>query len=214
MVFTATAQCWGFIVGSSFFAMATIPGADGLIDAGLANLLCFIGAWFFTAAGLIQLRRSGGIWEHGSSGRRALSASWLTAATQSVGTIMFNVSTFFALFVTSARADERVVWSPDAGGSVAFLVSGCFAFVAYAQSGRPWDSSNRDWWSTLINFAGCVAFGVSAVGAFVWVDGDDFSGMLASGGTFVGALCFLMAAVVALPAWAEARESRSIWSTP
>jgi hypothetical protein len=62
----------------------------------------------------------------------------------------------------------------------------------------------------LINFAGCVAFGVSAVGAFVRVDGDDFSGILASGATFVGALCFLMAAVVALPAWADARGSRQL----
>lgn len=198
---TETKQCWGFIIGSSFFAAATVPGTGAVIDAHLANVLCFIGAWFFTAAGLIQLFLSGSIRERASSAGRRVSAAWLTAATQSFGTIMFNVSTIAALIVVSRTADERLVWSPDAGGSIAFLISGCFAFVAYARTARPWDFGDRNWWSVLVNFAGCVAFGVSAIGAYVLMSGSDLSGALASTGTFVGALCFLAAAAIALPAW-------------
>lgn len=198
MLLTETKQCWGFIIGSAFFAVATVPGID--FDAQAANVLCFIGAWFFTGAGLIQLFLSGSVWERLASRRRMVRAEWLTASTQSCGTILFNVSTISALFAVSHSADERLVWSPDAGGSLLFLVSGCFAFVAYASRGKLWDFSDRDWWSTLINFAGCVAFAVSAIGAYVQVVGRDFNAALASGGTFVGALCFLVAAAVALPA--------------
>lgn len=199
MLLTETKQCWGFIIGSSFFAAATVPGLGGVIDTRLANVLCFIGAWFFTAAGLIQLVRSGSVFDRVSSARRRVSAAWLTAATQSFGTIMFNVSTIAALVVVSRSADEDLVWSPDAGGSIAFLVSGCFAFVAYARTARMGDFGNRDWWAVLVNFVGCVAFGVSAVGAYVLMSGSDLSGALASTGTFVGALCFLVAAAIALP---------------
>lgn len=202
---TETKQCWSFIIGSAFFAVATAPGMGAVIDARLANVLCFVGAWFFTGAGLIQLLLSGPVREQNSSGRRVWSASWLTAATQSFGTIMFNVSTIAALIVVSRSADERLVWSPDAGGSIAFLVSGCFAFVAYARTARMGDFGNRDWWAVLVNFAGCVAFGVSAVGAYVLMSGNDLSGTVAGTGTFLGALCFLAAAVIALPAWKHAR---------
>lgn len=205
---TETKQCWGFIIGSSFFAAATMPGMGGVIDARLANILCFIGAWFFTAAGLIQLFLSGPIRERISSGRRVLSAAWLTAATQSFGTIMFNVSTIAALVVVSQAADRHLVWRPDAGGSIAFLVSGCFAFIAYARTARMGDFGNRDWWAVLVNFAGCVAFGVSAIGAYVLMSGSDLSAAVASGGTFVGALCFLAAAVIALPAWERVSKRR------
>jgi hypothetical protein len=40
-----------FAIGSSLFAIATIPGLSAIAGAGLANLLCFIGSWFFTTAG-------------------------------------------------------------------------------------------------------------------------------------------------------------------
>lgn len=199
IVLTETKQCWGFIVGSALFALATVPGIG--FDAQTANVLCVIGAWFFTGAGLIQLFLSGAARERVASGRRTFRAEWLTAATQSFGTILFNVSTISALYAASRAEDDRLVWSPDAGGSILFLVSGCFAFVAYAQGARPWDVSNRDWWSTLVNFAGCVAFAVSAAGAYVLAGGSDVSGAIAAGGTFVGALCFLAAAVVTLPGW-------------
>jgi hypothetical protein len=46
---------------------------------------------------------------------------------------------------------------------------------------------------------GCVAFGVSALGAFVRKNGVSEDALLANLGTFVGALCFLVAALLVLP---------------
>ncbi len=45
---------------------------------------------------------------------------------------------------------------------------------------------------------GSIAFGVSAVGSFVLDDGNTLDPSLANVGTFVGAICFLLAAAVFL----------------
>ena len=48
--------------------------------------------------------------------------------------------------------------------------------------------------------AGSVAFGISAAASYVIVDSDVLrNAQLANLGTFVGALCFLFAAVLILP---------------
>jgi ABC-type cobalamin transport system permease subunit len=47
--------------------------------------------------------------------------------------------------------------------------------------------------------AGCVAFAVSAVAAFVRLTGATEDPRLANIGTFIGALCFLAAALLGLP---------------
>ena len=130
----------------------------------------------------------------------AVRAEWLSAATQSVGTILFNISTTSALFAHTVAGERHLVWSPDAGGSIAFLISGAVAFVAYSRStGSGVDLRSRDWWSVLVNWVGCVAFGVSAVGAFVARDGVTADAVAANAGTFVGALCFLVASAIVLP---------------
>lgn len=199
---TVTKQCWGFIIGSAFFAFASTPGLSEAMGSSAANLLCFIGAWFFTTAGLMQLFLSGAISVpvHYAPGRM-VRAEWLAAATQSFGTIMFNISTTAALSAKTITAQEHYVWNPDAGGSVAFLASGLLAFVAYSHSARLWDLGKRAWWSVLINFVGCVAFAFSAVGAYILPTGDSFDGSLANNGTFIGALCFLVASLIVLPQW-------------
>ncbi|GAA1542995.1 hypothetical protein HD600_000741 [Microbacterium ginsengiterrae] len=209
---TLTKQCWGFMIGSAFFALATTPGLSETLGSTGANLLCFIGAWFFTAAGLIQLFLSGAISvavDYGPG--RMVRAEWLAAATQSFGTILFNVSTTSALYARSVAAQDEWVWNPDAGGSVAFLVSGVFVLVAYAHAAKGWDPRSRGWWSGVINFIGCVAFGISAVGAFVLPNGDAVNSTIASVGTFIGALSFLFASLIVLPAWD--RKSKAAPST-
>lgn len=56
------------------------------------------------------------------------------------------------------------------------------------------------WWITLANLVGSVAFGVSAVAAYV----DPATGQLRNAeraylGTLVGAVCFFIGAVLLLP---------------
>lgn len=189
------------MVGSALFALGSVPGFGQLVGADTVNLCYFVGAWFFTGAGFIQLVRSATPAELESSmPGSAVRAEWLSAATQSVGTILFNISTTSALFAHTVAGERHLVWSPDAGGSIAFLISGAVAFVAYSRSaGRGVDLRSRDWWSVLVNWVGCVAFGVSAVGAFVARDGVTADAVAANAGTFVGALCFLVASAIVLP---------------
>ncbi|OLT41524.1 hypothetical protein BJF87_10625 [Gordonia sp. CNJ-863] len=39
-----------------------------------------------------------------------------------------------ALFAHPVAGEPHLVWSPDSGGSVAFLISGAVAFAAYSRS--------------------------------------------------------------------------------
>lgn len=199
---TLTKQCWGFMIGSSLFALGSAPGLSTLLGTNGANLLFFIGAWFFTAAGLIQLFLSGAVSVPVSyAPGRMVRAEWLAASTQSFGTLLFNVSTTGALYAKTVTAEERWSWNPDAGGSVAFLVSGVLVFVAYSHVAKLWDPTKKTWWSALVNLIGCIAFGISAVGAYILPNGDVMNGAIASGGTFIGALCFFLASLIVLPAW-------------
>ena len=182
---TLTHQCWLFAIGSTFFGVATAPGFAGAAGESAANALCFVGSWFFTTAAWIQLSRSG---PEGS-------VEWLSAATQLVGTVLFNVSTGSAVWAHEVIAERRLVWAPDATGSVAFLVSGVLAVVAVGW----WAPASVDWRAGWINMLGCGAFGLSALAAFVTRGGVVVDERVANLGTFVGACCFLLAALLVLP---------------
>ncbi|ORB15128.1 hypothetical protein BST36_27565 [Mycolicibacterium moriokaense] len=186
---TLRRQCWLFAIGSSLFALATVPGMSAIAGAGIANLLCFIGSWFFSTAGWMQLVLSG----------PPMRIGWLSAATQFVGTILFNISTGSALWAHAVAPERRFVWAPDATGSLAFLISGLLGVVAVTAAVGIVELKSRDWQGEWINLIGCVAFAVSALGAFVSNSGVTEDALLANAGTFVGALCFLVAALVMLP---------------
>jgi len=166
-----------------------MPGLSAVAGAGLVNLLCFIGSWFFTTAGWMQLVLSG----------PALRIGWLSAATQFAGTILFNISTGASLWAHAVKPERRLVWAPDALGSLAFLVSGALGVVAVTAVVGIFELKSRDWQAEWINMIGCFAFGMSALGAFVTKSGITEDALLANVGTFVGALCFLVAALLILP---------------
>lgn len=186
---TLRRQCWLFAIGSTLFALATVPGMSATAGAGLSNALCFIGSWFFTAAGWMQLVLA----------RPSLSVGWYSAATQFVGTVLFNISTGSALWAHAVKPERRLVWTPDMLGSLAFLVSGVLGVVAVTVVVGYLELRSRDWQAEWINMIGCVAFGVSALGAFVTASGATEDALLANVGTFIGALCFLIAALLVLP---------------
>lgn len=189
------------MIGSTLFAVGAAVAIWDLGSSNLTNILCFVGAWFFTAAGLMQTILSGAATTEVDYGPgRMFRAAWLAAFVQSIGTLLFNVSTSGALAARSVHAEEQFVWNPDAGGSVAFLVSAAFVYVAYfRERATLWEPGRSGWWGAHINMAGCVAFGVSAVGAFVLADGSVDNANLANWGTFIGALCFFFASAIALP---------------
>jgi hypothetical protein len=186
---TLRRQCWLFAIGSTLFAIATVPGLPAVGGAGVANVLCFVGSWFFTTAGWMQLVLAG----------PAMRIGWLSAAAQFVGTILFNISTGAALWAHAVKPERRLVWAPDATGSLAFLISGVLGVVAVTAAVGIVELKSRDWQGEWINLLGCVAFGVSALGAFVTESGVTVDALLANVGTFIGALCFLVAALLVLP---------------
>jgi hypothetical protein len=188
-VATLRRQCWLFAIGSMLFAIATVPGLPAVSGAGVANVLCFVGSWFFTTAGWMQLVLAG----------PAMRIGWVSAAAQFAGTILFNISTGAALWANAVKPERRLVWAPDATGSLAFLISGVLGVVAVTAAVGIVELKSRDWQGEWINMIGCVAFAVSALGAFVSASGVTEDALLANLGTFIGALCFLAAALVVLP---------------
>lgn len=208
---TLTKQSWSFMIGSALFAIGTAGSIWGFGDSNFTNMMCFVGAWFFTAAGLMQLMLSGESMipvQYGTG--KMFRAAWLAAAIQSMGTVLFNVSTSAALTAKTVEAEGKLVWNPDAGGSVAFLVSAVFVYVAYYRTrGTLWEPNQSAWWGSHINMIGCIAFAVSAVGAFVLSDGATKDAGLANWGTLIGAICFFLASAIALPQlpWNQARST-------
>lgn len=179
---TLTRQCRLFAIGSTLFALGAAPGFAAHAGTGATNVACFAGSSFFTAAAYLQLTRSGPRW----------TSEWASAATQFVGTVLFNLSTGSAVWVHLVSTEQRFVWSPDAAGSVAFLLSGALGLLAIPPR-------SRDRWAAWFNMVGCVAFAVSAVAAFVRGTGVTADALLAGAGTFSGAVCFLLAALLLLP---------------
>ncbi|WP_394553635.1 hypothetical protein ACDF64_04460 [Agromyces sp. MMS24-JH15] len=190
-------EAWGFAVGSLCFLVGALPPYAALVGAVWTNTTFVVGSVCFTAAAFIQLSLSGRRFPHARM-NRADRTDWWAAAIQFAGTLCFNVSTGVALAAAIARPDAvGAGWVPDAVGSVAFLVSSTLAVVATKDRGRLWDPDARTWHGTWLNLAGSVAFGVSAVAAYVIpATGDLVSVAWANLGTALGAICFLVAALL------------------
>jgi hypothetical protein len=198
----------GFATGSLLFAIGSCPGYLGLVGANATNVTFFLGSVFFTTAAFIQLRLSGR-WRPGAWKSSEDWDDWWSAAVQFIGTLFFNVTTLAALAdgLGASNAAEHV-WRPDAIGSVLFLVSSFLAVAATRHAGQLWDPEVRSWWTTWLGMAGSVAFGASAIAA--WVDpstGQPLSIDWVNIGTFVGAVCFLAAALLVKPSRKDLRAS-------
>ena len=190
-------EAWGFAIGSTLFALGAVPFYAEQVGPILTNATFAAGAVFFTLAAFIQLALSGRRPpRQGSS--RADRADWWAAAVQFAGTLFFNISTITALVaavVVDLPGEDG--WLPDAWGSICFLVASTFAVIATTDREGLWDPHARTWRCTWLNMAGSVFFGISAVGAYVIpATGTLVSESWANLGTFLGALCFLVAALL------------------
>ncbi len=168
-----------FAIGSLCFLVGPFPGYAELVGAEADAITFFVGSIFFTVGGALQVSLSGP-----GPDRQA-------AVIQSAGTLFFNVTTFMALHTSVSNADyDRLVWRPDALGSVCFLVSGVIAYRA-RRSG--------DGWEPAVNLLGCVFFGISAVAGYVVpASGSILDLAWANWNTGLGAACFLACAVATL----------------
>lgn len=190
-----------FTIGSFCFMLGSFAPYYEHLDATVVAVTFFVGSIFFTSAATLQERasRAPGVpmWT-----RDPARLGWWSASTQWIGTFAFNLSTFAAIVQgLSASQEKRLVWSPDAIGSVLFLVSG-FAGLAAVYVVHV---TRRDRGMAILNLLGSVFFGISAVGAYVIPDtGDLYNLRWANSGTFLGGVCFFAASIwLARPPAAE-----------
>lgn len=201
-----------FAIGSGCFLIGPFPGFIRLVGSGTDGAVFFIGSLFFTCAALLQYLETANARR---SGRLRLitlepaNPDWWATLAQLAGTLFFNASTFHALQVgLSSSAQDRLIWAPDALGSVLFLVAGV---IAWSQAPGAGQAPRRSyaWWIAAVNLGGCIAFGLAAIGSFVVPKSGD---VLALGPanflTSLGALGFLIGAILLLPESAAARSSR------
>ncbi len=180
-----------FMVGSFLFALGSLPLYAQVADPHLVATTFFVGSLWFTSAALCQLVQT-----VGSSGLLVLAC-----VVQAAGTVLFNISTFEALQADlSVPQENRLVWAPDAFGSIAFLLASHLAWMAVCAGWWAWRTGSDEWWVAALNYLGSIFFGLSAVGALTLPDGDLVSVTLVNTGTFLGAVCFLLGAYLLRPA--------------
>jgi hypothetical protein len=186
----------GFALGSACFLVGPFPGFIQLVGAGADGAVFFVGSIFFTLAALLELRES-----TLRLGRWAADPSWWSAAIQFVGTLFFNLSTFEAMQDgLSTGQENRLVWAPDVFGSAAFLISGALAYRVADRARRDAGRRDREWKMAAVNLTGCVLFGISAIASFIVPSSGSVLALAAANWTTgLGALCFLIGALLLLP---------------
>lgn len=184
-----------FAFGSLGFFIGPFPGYAGAVgDTGDA-ITFFVGSILFTIGGGLQTWLAAADRGVAGAGR----AAWWAATIQSAGTLFFNVTTFRALYTALSSSEyDRLVWRPDAFGSVCFLISGVIAYRASARRhGLPVRGA-PGWWEPFINLLGCVFFGIAAIAGYVVPSkGSVLALAAANWNTALGAACFLACAVAA-----------------
>ncbi|HEX6889012.1 MAG TPA: hypothetical protein VF143_12975 [Candidatus Nanopelagicales bacterium] len=200
-----------FAIGSTCFLLGPIPAYASLVGPRATGMTYFVGSLFFTTAAFLSyaqvVRQAGHRWFGWTPW---LMGFWATLI-QFAGTLEFNVTTAAALLSLDPSQAQRLVWRPDALGSVCFLVSSVIAFAEAGHRWFSWRPGHRDWYITALNLWGSVFFGISAVGAWVLPDGSSYDEAWANGGTFLGAACFLVASILMMP---EARTKPSAAAAP
>ena len=207
-----------FMIGATGFALGSVSAYAAAVGAAADAATLFVASLFFTAASFGQLvqSQSPSMAANGSDlgdERRLVrllawlphDRAWLAAAIQFPGTLFFNATTYLATStaVTSDQYD-KVVWRPDLYGSILFIVSNVFAILALGKL-LTWRPRAGTWWIAWLNMIGSIAFMASAVGAYVLPKtGSAVDLTLADRGTFVGAVCFFVGALLAIPVWRRA----------
>jgi hypothetical protein len=182
-----------FAIGSTGFVLGPFPGFINVVGPTADAATFFVSSLFFTAGGALQ---SAIAWPQRHEGRAGRGA-WWAAIIQSAGTVFFNVTTYRALSTTVDDPQyDRLVWRPDAFGSICFLISGAIAYWAAPRRGLRLVRGEPGWWQPGVNLLGCVLFGISAIaGVVVPSSGSVLDLAAANISTSLGALCFLICAL-------------------
>ena len=195
-----------FALGSTCFLVRPFPGFVDLVGPGADAATFFAGSILFTAGGALQTRLAAPGQHAPGAGR----AAWWAAVVQSAGTLFFNVTTARALHTALADPQyDRLVWRPDAFGSICFLVSGAIAYRASPRHGIRPLRGHPGWWEPLVNLLVCVFFGIAAVAGYVVPSSGSMLDLAAANWTTaLGAACFLACALATLRTGRTAKAPR------
>jgi hypothetical protein len=211
-----------FAMGSLCFTIAAVASQWASSPRPSIDVTFFVGSLLFTSAAYLQYAETVNV-ERGpmAQGRRVhwrpvswdpRRIDWLASLIQLVGTIFFNISTFTALKhgLSTHQVNARV-WAPDVLGSVCFLVSSELAYAEVCQRWFGLGDGSLSWRIVALNLLGSIAFGVAAIASLVEPSsGEPVSARIANGGTALGGLCFLIAALALMPeATIEERGARA-----
>jgi hypothetical protein len=198
-----------FAIGATCFTIGPLPGFVEWVGSGLDGVVFFVGSIFFTSAAFLQwLEAINADPGPGSRNDRfrlvtfePRRADWWSSGVQLVGTLFFNVMTFRALKTGLENpAYDQLVWAPDVIGSICFLVSGYVAYVEVCGAWACWRRRSLEWTIASVNFLGCIAFGISALAAYVVpTTGSALDLAAANSFTVLGGFCFLVGAILLLP---------------
>jgi hypothetical protein len=185
-----------FALGSTCFLIGPLPGYLQLVGETADGVTFFVGSILFTAGGAFQSWLAWPERRERGGGR----AAWWSAVIQSAGTLFFNRTTFQAMqTAVSSSAYNRLVWRPDALGSICFLISGTIAYLASPRRGWLPARGGPGWWQPAVNLLGCVFFGISAIAGYVVPSTGSILDLAAANwNTSLGAACFLACAVATL----------------
>ncbi|MCS0504609.1 hypothetical protein [Ancylobacter mangrovi] len=209
-----------FAVGSFLFmlgsALSLIPGNAG-VPLHIVNAIFFAGSVPFTTAAYMQHLQAANASAFAPDpaahlprerpsliGWHPRSPGWLSTFTQFIGTLAFNVNTYDGLHAPARwYMQDLALWLPDMVGSVLFLVSAYLAFIETSHGYWSWKPRELAWQIVFVNLAGCVAFMVAAVFAYVPRGAEPaWIGAASNANLFAGALCFFIGAALSM------RESR------
>jgi hypothetical protein len=207
-----------FMAGSLLFALGSFPPYAGAVDIRIVGVTFFVGSLFFTSAGYLQFMQVvdtpsdlGGGTDRGARfwSWEPHRIDWCAAAVQSVGTLLFNISTFAAMQTAfTVTQQNRRIWAPDMFGSIAFMIASSLAWIEVCHGWWRWQPRDISWWIVALNLAGSIAFQISAIAAFVRpATGAVANVSVANLGTFVGAVGFFFGALLLIPEMDRATAS-------
>lgn len=200
-----------FALGSLCFAAAAVASQWASSSRSWIGVTFFVGSLLFTSAAYLQYAEAVNV-EHRLTARERRSRwrpaswepqriDWLAASVQLLGTVFFNISTFAALkhSLDTHQVNARV-WGPDVFGSACFLISSELAFAEVCHRWIGFRRESLSWRIVALNLLGSIAFAAAAAASLIEpASGEPISARIANGGTSVGGLCFLIAALALMP---------------
>ncbi len=199
-----------FAIGATCFALGSFPIYIKMVSTIADYETYFIGSIFFTTAAYLQYLETINapilLCKHIIQELRFITwephrIDWWSTLIQFSGTLFFNISTLAALasFLLISKINY-LVWSPDVYGSICFLTASYLAWIEVGNGFWTLKPSNISWRIVALNLIGSTSFGVSAIASYVSPStGLPISLTLTNLGTFIGAACFFLGAVLLLP---------------